>query len=248
MAGLFTGTGTYVQITDNAVLDLPSAGWLLQFFLYPNASQNFNAHIYSHGLQGTNVPAIQVILKNTLKIRIIIDWAGGNLVDSTTVTATLVANTWNTLCVSYDAAQIHVGTGQGTPASALVETFSPPAIGTTSPSGNARLGQSTAGGSLNYAGSMGQAFKANITLNAANTLLLAGQFRSPGFFPATSNWQIPMYGSPAFDLRGTLTVAEVSMTYGADGPYMLAQEPYNVEEIVSPLVSTNHSRSYFRAC
>jgi hypothetical protein len=217
----------------------------MQFFVYPDASQQSNAYIYSHGALGTNVSALNIICKSSLKVRVVIDWVGGNLVDSTTVSATLVANTWNTIVVSYNGTNLYVGVGQG-PGTAIVETVSPPSLGAIAPAGVARIGQSVAGGSNYFNGRIAHPFKSNITMSLSDIQILTAQYRSPGFFPATSSWWLNTYNSPSFDIRGALTITEVSMTYGADGPYLLNTEPFNVDEIVSSAAAINYTRGYFR--
>ena len=248
MAGLFTGNGTYVEITDNAALDLAAGGWLLQFFVYPDSSltQNSFGYVYSHGAPGVNVSSINVIRTSPAKaLRVIIDFNGGNLVDNTSATVLFVDNTWNTLVIAYNGTNIFTAIGQGTAGSVVAETLSPPSLGAIAPASVARIGTSVSGGSRNFAGRISQAFKADINITATEVSILAGQYRSPGFFPATSAWQIPLWAAPSFDQRGALTTTDVSMTYGADGPWMVVQDSTSMDEFVT-LSAANRVYSYFR--
>jgi hypothetical protein len=248
MAGYFTGTGTYVEIADNAALDLAVGGWFMQFFVYPDSSltQSSFGYIYSHGVPLTAVSAINIGRVSGSKVfRLIIDFLGGNLVDYTSAGTVFVDNIWNTIVVSYNGTNIFVAIGQG-PGTVISETISPPSLGSIAPVGVARIGTSVAGGARNWAGRIAQGFKSDIALSLADCQLLAGQYRSPGFFPATSAWQIPMWNAPSFDVRGTLSVTDVSMSYAADGPWMLIQDRSYFDEFTAPAVPPQSVRQYFR--
>jgi hypothetical protein len=248
MAGYFSGNGTYIEIADNAALDLPVGGWSLQFFVYPDSSltQNSFGYIYSHAQPLTNVSAINIIRTSPGKaFRIIVDFNGGNLLDHTSTSIFFTDNVWNTLVVSYNGTNIFVGIGQGPGSSVVSEIISPPSLGTIAPAGVARLGTSVQGGTRNWAGRIAQAFKADIALTLTEVQRLAGQYQTPGFFPFTSAWQIPMWNAPSFDVRGMLSVTDVSMSYAADGAWILPQETGRFDEFTAAAV-TQKIFQYFR--
>lgn len=251
MAGYFTGTGTYIEMADNAALDLANTGWIFQAFVYPESAltQQSFGYIYSHATPLATAFAFNVIRTSPGKaVRVIIDWSGGNLLDFTTTTALLVDDTWNTVVVAYNGTNVFIGTGQGTAASMVVETASPPALPNITPAGVARIGYSVAGGSRNFAGRIAQVFKADIGASLTETQILAGTYRSSGFFPVTSAWRIPLQNATAFDEKNVLTVTEVSMSYQPDGPFLFPVRPYNTPPENAPVVAANFGYCYWRRC
>jgi hypothetical protein len=249
MAGVFSSNSTYIEIADNAALDMPNTGWTFQFFVYPDSSVggSTNQYIYSHAQPLVSQLAFNIFrVSGGTSIRTIIDWAGGNLFDGTTSTALLTLDTWNTVIFSYNGTNLFIAVGAN--GTANVETGSPPALPSITPAGVARIGQSswTTAGTRWWVGRIAQAAKLDLALpTAAEAQRQAAQYLTPGFFPATSAWQIAMWNAPSFDVRGALSVTDVSMSYGADGPWQMPQETARFDEFMTPVV-TQKVFQYFR--
>jgi len=242
MAGYFPGS-FYAEITDNAALTLDaSARWALRFFVYPDSSLSDPAfgYIYSHGQPLNFEPALNIIkLGTTNTIRVIVDWAGGNLFDSTTAIS-LNDDEWNTLIVAYDGTNLRVAIN-GT-----LDTGSPPALPDIDPSGNARIGYSVVGGTRNFPGAIAHAAKYDRNFGTTELTNFSNVPISPEFVLNGQAWHIPFFTDQVWDMRSVLTVTPQGMSWVPHGPFIYPARPYNSRGSGVVPVATERSYRYYR--
>lgn len=250
MAGSFTANTTYAEIADNAALDLLDTGWVLFFFVYPSSSVggSTNQYIYSHGQPLATVSAINLFRVGTggTTMRLIIDWTGGNLFDSTTTTALLTLDTWNTVVLAYDGTNIFLGAGANGVAN--VETGSPPALPTIPPIGVARIGQSswTTAGTRWWVGRIAHAAKADIAIGLADVQRLCSSYLSPDFYPRTVVWHVPFWDDQFWDQNGVVSVTNVGLSWLPHGPFVYPSPPWQGNASPGSAVVANAIYQYFR--
>lgn len=251
MAGYFTSSTSYAQIADSAALDfIPADGWTMSFFLYPVSAdpQTQFGYIYSHAPPLLNANAINLIRDGVPgptygRVRIVIDWPGGNLVDWQPGLA-LVDNQWNTLVVSYDALTLRMHIN-GVTASTV-----PPSLPSVQPSTNARIGNSTASpiGSRWFPGRIAHAAQWSRAFPASDGEAWSGLFLSPEFAQNALDWHAPMFSNAVWDMQGVVSItAAGGMQWRRHSPTIspFSQMQGRGSAIVPPAL--NRVFAYYRA-
>lgn len=231
MAGYFNGS-QYAEITDDSALTMnASNGWTFTFFLYPDTSitNNDNGYFYSHGtVFGTN-PAIQIIRLGPLSgigpvntIRVILDWAGGNLVDFVS-TETLVSDVWNRVIVTYIAGGNLIIAING-----VADTHLPPSLPDINPAGNARIGYATIGGSRNFAGRIAHAAQYDRNFTQTDVTAFSGTYLSPEFAQRDLSWHSPMFSGAVWDRQNNVVITpQGGMSWQPHGPFIYPAKSFN---------------------
>lgn len=224
MAGYFTSATAYVEISDSAALDLIAAdGWTFSFFLYPVSTdtQTSFGYIYSHEEPLNFQPAINIIRIGSGidygKVRVILDWAGGNLFDSI-ATPALVDDQWNTLVVSYDGTNLRVHVN------GVTDTATPPALPDIQPASVARIGNANISpiGSRWFPGRIAHAAQWSRAFSNSDGQAWSGTFFSPEFAQNALDWHIAMFSGAAWDMQSIVTTATAGgMQWGRHAPVVM---------------------------
>lgn len=209
------GNREHLQLDDSSELDLQSSGWTMSFLFYPSTAVGVNlfAYIYSHGAPLGNVAAINVIVEQgTAEVRLIIDQPGGNLVDLNTSNS-VNQNAWNSLAVTYNGTIIIVSLN------GINTNAAPPALGTVSPIGNARIGDASHNSGREFNGRICEVSKWDGTFQIAEMNRITSQIISPDFYRDNQAWHVPLWNSSFnFDRLQAIATTPQSALYGNHAP------------------------------
>ena len=216
LRGLGTGGNRErLDLVDNSALDMPGSGWTLFAMFYPDTGVGVNsfAYLYAHGAPLANVMAINVFLESSSsKVRFTIDHPAGNLVDMLS-TNTINTNAWNSVAVQYDGLNARVALN------GIVNTDSPPAIPTTTPAGNARIGDATHGPGREMNGRIAHVSKWDRAFSVGDLQHFTSLLISPEFAQDDHIWHVPIWNATNhFDQLGVIATTPVGALYGNHAP------------------------------
>lgn len=251
MAGAWDGsTATYLSIADSANLSWPSGGWAWTctfFYDTSQTSQSFQ-YLYSHNQPLNDVDAFNVFAQvdgvGGHEIRFILDWSIFTEVDMVSSNS-LIEDEWNSIMITYDGTDIHLWLN-GT-----LTTDSPSALATNNPSGAARIGYASHGGSRVWRGRIAHMAKWDRFFNdrEADAWVTRPTYPSPQFAQTSLIWHTPIFNSDDNyqDLQGNVTITEVSMAYGRHSPTSYQGNRPIAAPGSPPPPSTGKRRAYFVA-
>ena len=245
MAGYFDSAGDYVEIADSSFLDLITGdGWTFSFFVKPDSAQFYNTwnYIYSHEEPFNFQPAFNVLMDGfDNSVRIIVDWAGGNLVDYTT-TLQLVDDAWNRIIITYNGTSITFAINGST------ETTTPPVLPDIQPSSVARIGNSTVSpiGSRWFPGSIMHAAQWSRSWTTSDAAAFSETFLSPEFAQNQLDWHIEMFTGAAWDLNRNISTTPTGMSWAPHGPVIYPGRMTNGPGSEAIIAAAN-SFAYYRS-
>jgi hypothetical protein len=185
---------------------------------YPDSTLSVNAfaYIYGHGQPLASVDAVNMmVVASTSKVRVIIDQVGlaGARYDLST-SNTITADTWNAVAVSYNGAGTLTVHLNGTSTSQVGSS-----IPTISPTGGARIGYATHGGSRQFNGRLCHVAKFDRALTNNEVPQYTATLFSPEVAQNSKIWHVEMWNSTfCYDLQNNISTTLVSMSFGLHAP------------------------------
>ena len=213
------GNRERIDLVDSSPLTLPASGWTVSAMFYPDTGVGSNTFpwIYGHGSTSSTQHGLNIFVEtSTVKVRIIVTDGFGVQWDFSTSNL-IQLNEWNHVAVVYPGTpsttmRIHLNGVETTAGNGF-------ALITLNPTGNARIGDATHGGSREWNGRVAHASKWDRPFSSADTNHFTNLLVSPEFAQTDHIWHIPIWNSTNFfDQLGVVSTLNQGALFGNHAP------------------------------